>query len=128
MSVHLSVRESNLFIAIKGIDTFLTCKNKLNIPLKNIVAVAPYKGEYNSCFKGIRAPGINIPGVVTAGTFYQKGQKIFWDVRDCDKSIMIELKDNSFARIIVEVDNPEESIKNIQDSINHKDRANDAYH
>ncbi|RUR10430.1 hypothetical protein [Legionella sp. km772] len=119
MSVHLSVKESNLFIAIKGIDIFLTCKNKLNIPLKNIVAVAPYKGEYNNCFKGIRAPGVNIPGLVTAGTFYQHGKKIFWGVKNSDKSIMIDLKDNSFTRIIIEVDNPEESIKNIKASISH---------
>lgn len=117
MSVHLSVKESNLFIAIKGIDVFLTCKSKMNIPLKNIVSVAPYKGEYNTCFKGIRAPGVNIPGCVTAGTFYQKGQKIFWDVKNCNKSIMIELKNNSFTRIIVEVDDPDESIKNIQASL-----------
>ena len=119
MSVHLSVKEANLFIAIKGIDIFLTCKNKLNIPLKNIISVAPYKGEYNSCFKGIRAPGINIPGIVTAGTFYQKGEKIFWDVKNSDKSIMIDLKNNSFRRIIIEVDDPEESIKNIQASTSH---------
>lgn len=119
MSVHLSVKQSNLFIALKGIDTFLTCKNKLNIPLKHIVSVAPYKGEYNSCFKGIRRPGINIPGMVTAGTFYQAGQKIFWDVKNSDKSIIIALKDNSFTRIIIEVDNPEESIKSIQNSLSH---------
>jgi hypothetical protein len=117
MSVHLSVKASNLFIAIKGIDVFLTCKSKMNIPLKNIVSVAPYKGEYNTCFKGIRAPGINFPGCITAGTFYQKGQKIFWDVKDSNKSIMIELKDNSFNRIIVEVDDPDQSIKNIQESL-----------
>jgi hypothetical protein len=117
MSVHLSVNESNLFIAIKGIDVFLTCKSRMNIPLKNIVSVTPYKGEYNTCFKGIRAPGVNIPGFVTAGTFYQKGQKIFWDVKNSSKSIMIELKDNSFTRLIIEVDNPDESIKNIQDSL-----------
>ncbi len=85
--------------------------------MKNIVSVAAYKGEYNGCFKGIRAPGINIPGVVTAGTFYQKGEKIFWGVKNSDKSIMIDLKNNSFTRIIIEVDNPEESIKNIQASL-----------
>jgi hypothetical protein len=117
MSVHLSVNESNLFIAIKGINTFLTCKNKWNIPLKHIVAVSHYNGEYNTCFKGVHAPGVNIPGLGTAGTFYQKGHKIFWGVNNSDKSIMIELKNNSFTRIIVEVDNPEESIKNIQSSL-----------
>ena len=117
MSVHLSVKAPNLFIAIKGIDTFLMCKNKLNIPLKNIVSVSHYNGEYNTCFKGVRAPGVNIPGSVAAGTFYQKGQKIFWGVKNIRKSIMLELKNNSFTRIIVEVDNPDESIKTIQTSL-----------
>lgn len=117
MSVHLSINESNLFIAIKGMDTFSTCKNKLNIPLKHIVAVKHYQGEYNTCFKGVRIPGINMPGFGSAETFYQQGDKIFWGVKNCEKSIMIELRNNSFAKIIVEVDNPDESIKNIQSSI-----------
>lgn len=117
MSVHLSVNQSNLFLAIKGIDVFLTCKNKMNIPLKNIVSVTHYQGEYNSCFKGMPTPSVAIPGLVTAGTFYQKGQKIFWDVSNNSKCIMIELKNNSFNRIIVEVDDPGSVINTILTSL-----------
>ena len=38
-------------------------------------------------------PGTNIPGVLTAGTFYQHGKRVFWDVHNPDNTVVIELKD-----------------------------------
>jgi hypothetical protein len=35
-------------------------------------------------------PGTNIPGVLTAGTFYQDGKRVFWDVHNPDNTVVIE--------------------------------------
>ena len=42
----------------------------------------------------------------TAGTFYQHGQRVFWDVHDPAKSIIIELHDERYSELIVEVNDP----------------------
>ena len=42
----------------------------------------------------------------TAGTFYQHGQRVFWDVHDLAKSIIIELHDEEYSELIVEVNDP----------------------
>ncbi len=62
-------------------------------------------------WKGWKAPGTYIPTIITAGTFYKDGNKIFWDVSDMDKCILIDLKDEDYQQLIVEVENPEETIK-----------------
>ena len=52
-------------------------------------------------------PGTNIPGVLTAGTFYQHGKRVFWNVHNPDNTIIIELKDERYNELIVEVADPQ---------------------
>jgi hypothetical protein len=56
--------------------------------------------------KGIRAPGTHVPGVITAGTFYQEGERVFWDVHDPESTVEIQLKDERYVRLVIEVDDP----------------------
>lgn len=48
-------------------------------------------------------PGTNIPGVLTAGTFYQHGKRVFWDVHDPENTVVIALIDERYDELIVEV-------------------------
>jgi hypothetical protein len=55
---------------------------------------------------GIRMPGTNIPGVITAGTFCQHGKRVFWDVHNPDNTVVIELRDERYNELVVEVADP----------------------
>jgi hypothetical protein len=52
-------------------------------------------------------PGTNNLGVLTAGTFYQHGKRVFWDVHNPDNTVVIELKDERYNELIVEVADPQ---------------------
>jgi len=54
-------------------------------------------------------PGTNVPGVITAGTFYQDGKRVFWDVHNPEKTIIIDLHDERYNELVVEVDDPNAS-------------------
>jgi hypothetical protein len=56
-------------------------------------------------------PGTNIPGVLTAGTFYQHGKRVFWDVHNPDNTVVIELKDERYNELIVEVADPQTTVE-----------------
>jgi hypothetical protein len=58
--------------------------------------------------------GTQLPGVVTAGQFYQHGQRVFWDVHDPAKSIIIELHDERYGELIVEVTDPLSAVEQIK--------------
>jgi len=44
-------------------------------------------------------PGTNIPGVITAGTSYQDGKRIFCDVHRPKNTVVIELKDERYNEL-----------------------------
>jgi hypothetical protein len=47
-----------------------------------------------------------VPGVITAGTFHQEGERVFWDVHDPEKTVVIQLRDERYAWLVIEVDDP----------------------
>jgi len=71
------------------------------------------RGRYH----GIRMPGTNVPGVITAGTFCQDGTCFFWDVHHPEKTIVIDLRDERYSELIVEVNDPEAAVRVIRNSL-----------
>ena len=52
-----------------------------------------------------------MPSIITAGTFYKSGSKIFWDVVNMENCIIVDLIDEEYKQLIIEVENPREAIR-----------------
>jgi hypothetical protein len=52
--------------------------------------------------------------VISAGRFYSHRQLVFWDVHDPRRAIAIELRDERYARLVLEVEDPEAEIARVQ--------------
>lgn len=76
---------------------------------QQLVSVQRLEGSIIPFF-ALRFPGTHIPGVITAGTYYSKGEKIFCDVTDKSTALIFELKDGPYSRIIANVDNPDAAL------------------
>ncbi|MEU7854513.1 hypothetical protein [Nonomuraea sp. NPDC049141] len=48
--------------------------------------------------------------MITAGTFHLDGERVFWDVHDAAKAVVIELADERYTRLVVEVDDPRATV------------------
>ncbi|MGS2805897.1 hypothetical protein [Nocardia sp. MW-W600-9] len=105
----------NLIVRMEGLDKLWALKSHLSIPLANVRGATVDPGIVKER-KGIRAPGTHLPGVITAGTFHIDGERVFWDVRDGAKAVVIELADERYARLIVEVDDPAATVALIESS------------
>lgn len=106
---HLHVDGDALVVGIEGLDKLWALKSRLTIPQANIRGATADLGMIKSP-KGIRAPGTHIPGVITAGTFHTDGEYVFWDVHDPAKAVVIELADERYARLVIEVDDPRATV------------------
>jgi hypothetical protein len=62
-------------------------------------------------------PGTSVPGVIKAGTFYQDGKRVFWDVHHPEKTIVIDLHDERYNQLIVEVEDPQAAVSLIQSGL-----------
>jgi hypothetical protein len=105
-----------LVVHVQGMDQLWALKSRLEIPLGVVDAeVDPEVAQ--GWRKGIRASGTHVPGVITAGTFYREGERVFWDVHDPEKTIVIHLKDERYARLVIEVDEPPATAAAIQSAL-----------
>jgi hypothetical protein len=115
--VDLSIAEGKLTLHVRGADKLWAFKSSLEIPLVHIAGVRADAEAARGWYHGIRIPGTNIPGVITAGTFYQDGKRVFWDVHSPEKTIVIDLHDERYNELVVEVDDPEAAVKLIQTAL-----------
>ncbi|WP_431955826.1 hypothetical protein [Nocardia lijiangensis] len=114
----VSIDGRDLVVRIEGLDKLWALKSRLVIPLANVRGATVDPGITKDR-KGIRAPGTYLPRVITAGTFHIDGERVFWDVRDSDKAVVVELADQHYARLVVQVDNPAEVVALIEKACAH---------
>ncbi|MER7499646.1 hypothetical protein [Nonomuraea pusilla] len=107
-----------LTVVIEGLDKLWALKSSLSIPLSNVRGATADPGIVMES-KGIRAPGTHLPGVITAGTFHVDGERVFWDVQNAAKAIVIQLADERYARLVVQVDDPRATVALIENAITH---------
>ncbi|HEX5233998.1 MAG TPA: hypothetical protein VFW25_01570 [Silvibacterium sp.] len=109
--VDLAIAEGRLILHVKGLDELWALKSTLEIPLFHIAGVRADPEVARGWWHGVRMPGTQIPGVITAGTFYQHGSRVFWDVHHPEKTIVIDLRDERYQQLIVEVADPEAAVE-----------------
>ncbi len=112
--VDLSISGGNLLLHVRGADKLWALKSSLEIPLAHIAGIRADPTVAHGWWHGIRMPGTNIPGVLTAGTFYHDGQRVFWDVHNPDNTVVIELKDERYNELIVEVADPQAAVELVE--------------
>lgn len=115
--VEVEIREGALHLEVKGLDKLWALKSSLTIPIAHVRGVRRDPMVARGWFKGLRAPGTHIPGVIVAGTFYQDGKRIFWDVHRAENTLVIELDDERYDQLIVEVAEPDAVAARIGEAI-----------
>lgn len=101
---------SNFKFEIQGLHKLWALKSSLTIPAEHIVKAYPNDKNLNGMI-GLRMPGTHVPGLITAGTYWADEGTIFCDVVHADKAIAIDLKDEHYKKLIVEVEDVEAAIR-----------------
>ena len=112
--VTISVDGPDLVLEVQGFDKLWALRSRLQIPLAHIRSVQPAVEPAKRWFHGIKVAGSAIPGVLTAGTFYQDGGLVFWDVHEPANAIAFELADERYQRLVVEVEDPTAAIRMVE--------------
>ena len=115
--VDLSISQNTLTLHVRGADKLWSFKSSLEIPLAHIAGVRLDPAAAHAWYHGIKMPGTNLPGVITAGTFYQHGQRVFWDVHHPENTIVIDLHDERYNQLFVEVPAPQAAVTAIQTAL-----------
>ncbi|CAN5278524.1 hypothetical protein BH09GEM1_BH09GEM1_45890 [soil metagenome] len=108
--VDISIENGRVHFDVQGWDKLWALHSRLEIPVEHIHTVRidpePAKGWWH----GLRLPGTQIPGLLTAGTFYQDGDWVFYDVHNPENTIVLELDHEHYKRLVIEVADPAASV------------------
>jgi hypothetical protein len=115
--VRLIFEDEALRLEVLGLHKIWAFKGSFDIPYNCICAAGLDSSAARPLWKGWRIPGTQLPGVITAGTFYKKGRRTFWDVGGAPNALLIELKNHKYDEVIVEVENPAEDLRRIQETL-----------
>ena len=109
----VSVTDGKLTVEVQGWDKLWSLTSRLEIPLEHVIDVRLADDQV----EGIRMPGTHVHGVIIAGTFVQEGSSVFWDVHDPTNAITLELRDERYSKLVIEVADPTATIDAVKDAL-----------
>lgn len=118
--VDLSIVSGTLELHVRGADRLWALKSSLEIPFHHIAGIKADPTIAGGWWHGVHMPGTSIPGVITAGTFYQDGKRVFWDVHHPENTVVIELRDDRFDELIIEVADPKAAVELVEAALHGK--------
>lgn len=106
MSVELDLTDSDLNVHMKGASGVLALRSRIDVPLTHVTgARVVTTDEAKAEGHGFKV-GSHIPGLVRTGSFGVGDAKQFWYVLHAEEVLVVDLLDESYRRLVLEVDDP----------------------
>lgn len=106
MGVNVQIQGDRLVVTPRGLDKLWAFRRRIDVPVAHVTAATIDPFIAREQLRGLRWPGTSLPGLITAGTFYQDGKRTFWLVHNPRNVVVIDLAHEAYARLIIEVDDP----------------------
>lgn len=101
--------DDRLLVRPVGLVRLWALSKGIDVPVTSIADVGVSKKR--GLVKRWRAPGTHLPGVMTAGTFRRHGEKDLWMVGPAKEVLVIELADEAYRHVIVQVEDPHAAVE-----------------
>ena len=111
----IEIANGHLRVVVEGFDKVLALKSSVVVPLTHVRGASQDPDTLRERH-GLRLGGTSLPGVVAAGTFFD-GRWWFLDVHHPELAVKIELDHEHYAALIVEVENPDETVAAINAAV-----------
>jgi len=108
--VSVTVESDRAVFEVEGWDKLWALRSRLEIPLAHITGVEANVDQVNRWWHGLKVMGADLPGLFAAGTFYYRGELVFWDVRQPANTIIVSLDHERYRKLIIEVEDPSATV------------------
>jgi len=115
----LEVTDSELIVHLGKWERLMALHSDVRVPLSQVRGATedPNFGGPSGFGLGWRVPGTHVPYVVAAGTFVRGGDRQFVFTRRLLKTIVIELADNKWTRLVIGVRDPHGEVARINAAV-----------
>jgi hypothetical protein len=118
--VDVTVQGDRITFEVEGWDKFWALKSRLEMPLDHVKGARVDEEAAKGWWHGVKLGGSDLPGVITAGTFYRKGRLVFYDTHKPENTIVVDLDHENYDQLILQVRNPETAVKTIMEAVGRK--------
>ena len=115
--VEITIEGDKAVFDVEGAHKVWALRSRLEIPLAHIKEAHADPHPAMGWFQGLRLAGTDLPNVFRAGTFRQEGDYVFWDVRHPENTIVVELQEEWYGKLVIEVADPEASVALLKQAI-----------
>lgn len=96
------VGEDAIEIRLTVVEEVLALHGTLRVPLAHIRSVST-EPVPPALWRGVKL-GTNLPGLMVAATFVTEEGVVFYDIRHGERCVTLELADDRYKRIVIELD------------------------
>jgi len=118
--VEIRIDGDRAVFEVEGWDKMWALKSRLEIPLEHIKGARIDDEAAKGWWHGVKLGGSDLPGVITAGTFYRKGRLVFFDVHKPEQTIVVDLDHEHYDQLILQVRDPKDAVRTITDAISNR--------
>jgi hypothetical protein len=115
--VDITVHGGSVTFEIEGWDKLWALKSRLEIPISHIKGARVDEAAAKGWWHGVKMPGSDLPGLITAGTFYKKGRMVFYDTHKPEHTIVVDLNHDDYDTLILQVRDPQAEAKMLNDAV-----------
>ena len=115
--VEIQVEGQRLVFVVQGWDKLWALKSRLEIPIAHVLGVRADPEPAMGWFQGVKLGGTDLPNLFKAGSFYQDGGMVFWDVRHPEDTLVIDLDHERYKKLVIEVADPGAALRLIEQAI-----------
>jgi hypothetical protein len=98
----LELTGRELIVHLRWWESLLALRPSVRVPLAHVRGATEDNG-FRGLALGLRIPGTHVPGVISAGTFLRDGDKQFVFIRPRLQTVVIEMTDDAWTRLIIGV-------------------------
>jgi hypothetical protein len=115
--VDITVQGDRIIFEVEGLDKLWALKSKLEIPVAHIKGARIDDDAAKGWWHGVKLGGADLPGVITAGTFYSKGRMVFYDTHKPENTIVVDLDHESYDQLVLQVRDPAAAVRTIMGAL-----------
>ena len=115
--VEVIAQDDRFIFEVEGWDKFWALRSRLDIPISHVKGARIDEEAAKGWWHGVKLMGHDLPGVITAGTFYRKGRVVFYDTHKPENTIVVDLEHENYDRLILQVRDPAAAVKIITDAV-----------
>jgi len=118
MSTRIDIDSTHLTVTLRGLDVVWATRRHISVPLEHVLGahIDPNVAHHGP-WLGAGCTDALLDYAVAAGPMLVHGQREFWDVHHPDRAVVIELEDEAYARLVLEVGDPEAAVDRVNAAV-----------